>query len=317
MWGISYWVVPLFSACVWLAMLIAMLVTWSVQGMPHYESMSPGQNIAYISGKHPAPVIVIYHGYDTNTHADVGAQGLKPLFIAMSAVTVVSFDIAFILERWLRHTGKLTPNTSIWQKIYSGISIIAAIVGAVGLILLSIFDTLRHNRLHNTFLAVFIVGYVVSAIFICWEYQRLGIHYRQHSVLRASFWVKLAFILIEIGLAIGFGVCSKTHHWNTAACLEWTIAFIYFFYVLSFFIDFMPAIRGKHHQSHETEMEAFQEGDGAMGDGAANPDRYYRGVGNANENGHANGYANGNGYTNGTTNGYIKPEPAPYASRNF
>ena len=32
MWGISYWVVPIFSACVWLAMLIAMLVTWSVQG---------------------------------------------------------------------------------------------------------------------------------------------------------------------------------------------------------------------------------------------------------------------------------------------
>lgn len=46
-------------------------------------------------------------------------------------------------------------------------------------------------------------GYVVSAIFICIEYQRLGIKYRQHRILRMSFWVKLAFIIIEVALAIG------------------------------------------------------------------------------------------------------------------
>lgn len=40
-------------------------------------------------------------------------------------------------------------------------------------------------------------GYVISAIFVCAEYQRLGIHFRQHRVLRASFWMKLFFILIE------------------------------------------------------------------------------------------------------------------------
>jgi hypothetical protein len=44
-------------------------------------------------------------------------------------------------------------------------------------------------------LGVFIIGYIVSAIFTCWGYQRLGIHYRQHSILRISFWVKLAFII--------------------------------------------------------------------------------------------------------------------------
>ncbi|KAF1949602.1 hypothetical protein CC80DRAFT_428746 [Byssothecium circinans] len=307
MWGISYWIVPLFSAFVWLAMLIAMLVTWSVQGQPFYSSMSENQSIAYIS--------------------DIGAQGLKPLFITMSTVTVVSFDLAFILERWLRHTGKLVPNTSIWQKIYSGISLVAAIAGAAGLILLSIFDTLRHNRLHNIFLAVFIGGYIVSAIFICWEYQRLGIHFRQHSVLRASFWVKLAFILIEIALAVAFGVSSRTHRYNTAAVLEWVIAFIFFFYVLSFFIDFMPAVRSKNHQSRETEMDmALAEGgEGTMGDGAANPDRYYRGHANGQTNGYANGngytngtgHLNGNGYTNGNPNAYKVDEPVPLASRNF
>lgn len=50
-----------------------------------------------------------------------------------------------------------------------------ALVGTCGLILLSIFDTWRHPHLHDIFLLLFIVGYVVSAIFICAEYQRLGI----------------------------------------------------------------------------------------------------------------------------------------------
>ncbi|KAF2876248.1 Frag1/DRAM/Sfk1 family-domain-containing protein [Massariosphaeria phaeospora] len=307
MWFLSYWTIPLFSALVWLAMLIAMLTTWTSQGRPHYSSMDPSQRIAYIS--------------------DVGAQGLKPLFIAMSTVTVVSFDIAFLLERWLRHTGKLAPNTSIWQKIYSGLSIVFAIAGAAGLILLSIFDALRHNRLHNIFLAVFIGGYVLSAVFICWEYQRLGIHFREHSVLRYSFWIKLSFILIEVALAIAFGVTQRQKLYNAAAVLEWTVAFIYFFYVLSFFIDFMPAVRSKGRQSRTTEMDMATAETG-MGDGAADDQRYFRGAAtngttnDASTNGYDNGYTNGiemhPGYPNGNGAGYVKPvEPAPLPSRNF
>jgi len=306
MWGISYWAVPIFSSLVWLAMLIAMLVSWVADGRPHYVSMDPNQRIAYIS--------------------DVGASYLKPLFITMSAVTVVTFDISFILERWLRHTGKLAPNTSIWQKIYSGIAIVAAIAGAAGLILLSIFDTVHHSRLHNIFLAIFIIGYVISAIFICWEYQRLGIHFREHSVLRISFWIKLAFILIEVALAIAFGVMGRLRHYNTAAVLEWTIAFVYFFYVLSFFIDFMPAVRTKHHQSRETEMDVARAegGDGGMhmGDGASNGAQYFRGNGLANTGGYGNSHTATNGATNGHVNGTAdsnpyKNQPAPLPSRNF
>jgi len=121
----------------------------------------------------------------------------------MSAVTVVSFDLVFIFERWLRHTGRLTRNTSWVQKGLSILAIIAAIGGAAGLILLSIFDTYRHPQLHDDFLILFIVGYVVSAIVVCAEYQRLGIHYREYRILRISFWIKLMFIIIEVALAIG------------------------------------------------------------------------------------------------------------------
>jgi hypothetical protein len=247
------------------------------------------------------------------------------MFIAMCAVTVITFDLAFIFERYLRHTGKLHRNTSVWQKVYSACSIIAAVAGAAGLILLSIFDNVNHNKLHTIFLAVFIIGYIVSAIFICWEYQRLGIHYREHSILAYSFWIKLAFIIIEICLCIVFGVAQKTHRSNLAAIFEWIIAFVYTFYVLSFFIDFLPAIRTKHHQSHQTEMQMAEEGGPRMmGDSEAESQQYFRGqpaaVPHVDEhsrytNGHSNGYTNGhNGYANGHTNGYTNDHADGYTN---
>ncbi|KAH3915980.1 hypothetical protein HBH56_067350 [Parastagonospora nodorum] len=328
MLGISYWVVPIFSSITWIACLIAMIVYWATTGRPHYVTMNEGQYFPYIS--------------------DIGADTLKPMFIALSAVSVVTFDLAFIFERYLRHTGKLTPNTSVWQKVYSGCATVAAIAGAAGLILLTIFDCKNHNRLHNIFLAVFIIGYIVSAIFTCWEYQRLGIRYREHSILRISFWVKLVFIGLEICLCIAFVVCSKKRVWNYAAGLEWAIAFVYCCYVMSFFIDFLPATRTKHHQSHETEMQVAEEGGmRGMGDGAADSGQYFRGnaapvngyadgtngangftngatnghtngVTNGYTNGHTNGYTNGNGYVSHTAEGYPKPaEPAALTSRNF
>lgn len=294
MLGVSYWIVPLFSAIVWIACLVTMFSYWGATGKPRYSTMEAGQHIPYIS--------------------DIGADTLKPLFIAMSAVTVVTFDLAFIFERWLRHSGKLARNTSLWQKVYSACATIAAIVGAAGLILLTIYDTKRHPQLHDVFLCVFIGGYIISAIFICWEYQRLGIHYREHSILRMSFWIKLAFIILEIVLVIAFGLCSKYDKWNVAAILEWIISFVYCFYVLSFFMDFLPVIRKGSLQSHQTEMQAAEEGGPrTMGDGAAESGQYFRGNeapvsghGNAYTNGATNGYSNGaaNGYSNGATNGY-------------
>jgi len=256
------------------------------------------------------------------------------MFIAMSAVSVVTFDLAFLFERYLRHAGKLARNTSHWQKVYSACATIAAIVGAAGLILLTIFDTKRHSRLHVVFLCVFIGGYIVSAIFICWEYQRLGIHYRRHSILRNSFWVKLAFILLEIAMVIAFGVCSKMHKWNVAAVLEWTISFTYCFYVLSFFMDFLPVVRTKYHHNglkDQTEMQAAEEGCGMrMGDGAADSGQYFRGApapvsGYANgtngysngTNGYTNSHHNGNGYVSHDAHGYPKPATPPGTSRNF
>ncbi|RMZ80656.1 hypothetical protein DV738_g2655, partial [Chaetothyriales sp. CBS 135597] len=192
--------------------------------------------------------------------SDVGAFRLKPLFISASAVMVVSFNLSFLSERWLRHNGRLAPNTG-FQKTASLLSIFFAIVGAVGLIILTIFDTYRHNRVHHVCLGLFIGGYVVSAILVCIEYQRLGVHYRQFRILRLSFWTKLGFIVVEVALAIVFAVYSSTSSHSrrngransaarkrdVAAAVEWSVAFVFTLYVLSYLIDLLPAIQSRNH----------------------------------------------------------------------
>lgn len=133
-------------------MLLWWFVTVDRERLP---TLDPGMTLPYIS--------------------DIGAVTLKPLFIAGSVVTTISFDLSFAAERWLRHKGRLVPNTSIGEKVLMGLTIVFALVGTVGLICLSIFDTWRHPQMHDIFLVLFIGGYLVSAVFICWEFQRLGI----------------------------------------------------------------------------------------------------------------------------------------------
>lgn len=226
MWGYTA-ILPVIGALVWLTMLLALFLTWVVDGTPRLPSMDDGQTIAYIS--------------------DTGAFRLKPLFISMSAIMVACLNTSFLVERYLRHNGLLAANTSRVQKWLSIGSIAFSTLGGAGIILLSIFDTYRHNTLHNIFLLCFIVGYVVSAIFVCAEYQRLGIHYRQHRILRISFWVKLFFILTEVALAIAFVSCSWTSNYNPAAIFEWIVALIFTLYVLSFALDLLPAVQTERH----------------------------------------------------------------------
>ncbi|KAF3769617.1 hypothetical protein M406DRAFT_354075 [Cryphonectria parasitica EP155] len=248
MFGIPYWIIPVFAGCVWLGGLLAMLCTWIAKGEPYYEFMhATSQHIVYIS--------------------DIGATSWgKPIFIATSAVMVVSFDLVFMSERWLRHKRRLTPNYSRWEKAMSILSIFWSIVGAAGLILLTIFDTAHHKTAHDSLLGVFIAGYVISAICVCIEYLLLGLvarrrdhgrglqTHRQHRILLASFAIKAVFIIVEIALAVAFGALEYTERYNQSAILEWVVALVYIFYVWSYVFDFLPV----NFAMHRTRSNRFQ-----------------------------------------------------------
>ncbi|KAI2623302.1 Frag1/DRAM/Sfk1 family-domain-containing protein [Hypoxylon sp. NC1633] len=224
----------------WLATLLGLLLHWIIDThRQKYASMQGNQTIAYIS--------------------DVGASDLKPLFVAGCIITTIFLDLSFGADRLLRHQGRLVPNTSTGEKVLSGLCIFFAVVGTVGLTFLSGFDTLRYPRLHDVFLLLFIAGYLLSAIFICWEYQRLGHKNRQHRVLRVSFWIKLVFVIIELLLAIAFIVTNFRGMYDTAAILEWVIAFVFSFYVFSFFVDLYPAMRTRSNRNTANGARQMEE----------------------------------------------------------
>ncbi|RYP52840.1 hypothetical protein DL768_002089 [Monosporascus sp. mg162] len=240
----------------WLAMLLGLLLYWVVsEGRPHYDSMAPMQSIAYIS--------------------DVGASDLKPLFVTSCIVTTIFLDLSFAADRFLRHRGRLVPNATVREKVFFGLSIVFAVVGTVGLTCLSGFDTLHYPQLHDIFLVLFIGGYLLSAVFICAEFQRLGKTYRQHRSLTYSFWIKLVFILVELGLLIAFGVTLRYRLYDTAAILEWVIALIFSFYVFSFVVDLLPAIHTGSGQPYSLRpmntLEAREMRHAGRGPGYADP----------------------------------------------
>lgn len=52
--------------------------------------------------------------------------------------------------------------------------------------------------------------------------------------------------MIEVGLAIGFGICVGSNSQSKkdpGAILEWVIAFVFTGYILSFVVDLLPSVR--------------------------------------------------------------------------
>lgn len=51
----------------------------------------------------------------------------------------------------------------------------------------------------------------------------MGIFYRRkHVILIVSFWIKSIFVVVELALAIAFGVLDKaSRRQNAAAIIEW------------------------------------------------------------------------------------------------
>lgn len=166
--------------------------------------------------------------------------------------------------------------------------------------------------------------------------------------------MKIIFIVIEIALAIrkwmlvvsiwskdrmliwstAFGIFESEvddTHINTSAVLEWAVAFIFFFYVLTYIVDLLPAVRHHERMSHPgfAEMGMLDKVERVNGHTNGNngypneTDGYTNGTNGTNgyTNGidGTNGYTNGtngytNGYTNGNTNGYTNGDGA---ARNF
>jgi hypothetical protein len=134
-------------------MLLIMLFDWIAVGRPHYPFMNPAQTIPFLS--------------------DIGAGPLKPLFITGCTVTAIFLDFSFAFERWLRHQSRSWKKVATIDKALAILTIAFAVVGTIGLVMLGIFDTAHYPITHAIYLMLALVGFTISDIFMCWEFQRL------------------------------------------------------------------------------------------------------------------------------------------------
>ncbi|KAG9048674.1 hypothetical protein FS837_012302 [Tulasnella sp. UAMH 9824] len=113
-----------------------------------------------------------------------------------------------VAERWLRHRGRLTHESTTAQKVLAGLAIFGSVLGGAGLILLAGFDTKRYTTLHRLFLGLFMLGVALSAIFTVIEYLSLSKHNRENRTLMWSALSKALVATVLIGLAIAMGIAA-------------------------------------------------------------------------------------------------------------
>lgn len=159
-------------------------------------------------------------------------------------------------------SNRLLPNLRRRERVMSRLAIFGSFIGGAGLILLSIFDTRRHPTLHRVFLLIFVLGVALSAIFTVIEFRWLDKTFgRRARKLRLAYMMKgvLAFILIV--LAVAFGVELDKND-DPAAVLEWTIAFGFTIYLLTFYYDLRQS---KGHEAGDLSPEALGRNGNARG----------------------------------------------------
>ncbi|KAJ5279828.1 hypothetical protein N7478_005200 [Penicillium angulare] len=225
-----FWVFPVISASTWLTTLSGMLGHWYMMGEPTFGRMQPGQTIPFIS--------------------DIGAQQLKPLFMIGSFITMFFMNVTFYqFVHYKEHVNSLF--------VYA--SFLFAMLGSVGLITLSVFDNLDHLLLHDTSVTIFLTGYLVSAVVICMDYFYLRASNRVNKrMLMTSFMIKITFVIVELAFIVAFRILAAGGNLqsDTAAVLEWIIAFTFTGYILSFIIDLLPSSQKfpDSHQYQQLEM---------------------------------------------------------------
>lgn len=206
-------------------MLIGMLISWSVQGRPEYRN----------TNNFDVVLVMI---------SDIGAtKNLQTVFIVCSAVQGCLFVLSVAAERYLRHSGRLQPVNRRREKFLSALAIILAIIGQIGILLVAVFDTVRHSRVHVSMLCVFLVGIGLSIFCTTYEFFWLDKSYPEKNRLRVSYFIKAIWLIVAIILAICFCITWRKTRRPIAAGFEWTLAFWYGMYLLIFAYDLYPASR--------------------------------------------------------------------------
>lgn len=262
---IHYYFIPLIALVVWWGMLIALLSCWSLQGHPIY---------AFMGGVKQNPVYI----------SDVGATNLKPLFISCAGFQAIFFVGTLVMEYFLRTKKKLQPYVSKKQPKLAIASIVCAIIGQLGILFVSIFDTVHYHPVHLSMVAVFIGGsffacffnFLNSFIFGNYPHRLSPTHekvifgrHRWANIYMVSFWLKTFWLLVAAALALCFGAFMKLGKESTSAIFEWCISFWYGVLLIMWAMDLFPSAVKHYRARHPDEFDnSFRPDDGNEKDDA-------------------------------------------------
>jgi len=242
-------VLPIISTLTAFALFSTLLIKWGVDG---HRRFTRGSTIPYIS--------------------DVGAVN-EGIFIPLGAVVAVTYVASICLDYVLRRHYLIAPHRRRrYEKPIAISSIIAGIISAIGLILLTIFNDMTHDTEHWIFSLVFFLGLAASAALKVSEIGLLSHDHFMINHLRRSYKTKIILVATAVVLLIAFliltGVCNKfkdqshlTSGCNaavsTAAVCEWSIAFLYVGYLATLIVDLWPSTR--HQRPGDFELEAVRQ----------------------------------------------------------
>lgn len=248
---IHYYLIPIIALVVWWGQLIALLVAWYVQGSPTYD---------FMNGESQSPVYI----------SDVGATNLQPLFIACTGFQLIFFLGTLVMEFVLRQKRKLQPYVSHKQVVFAILSIICAVIGQLGILFVSIFNTNKFHAVHLSFVGVFIFfvfwacffNFLNSFIFGNFP-QRLHPNHekvifgksRWANLYMVSFFIKLVWLMAAVAFAIVFGYFMKNGSASLSAAFEWTISFWYGLLLLLWSMDLFPSAVKHYRVRHPHEFD--------------------------------------------------------------
>ncbi|CAD6925842.1 unnamed protein product [Tilletia laevis] len=249
------WLAPLFTAGCWLSNIIGLLLFWTIREEKR-EYKSNLSSILFIS--------------------DIGGIH-RTYFIILSSCTAGFYILTTILrhfrsQHWSsRHSGTAKERQIWWLSIASSFS---AFVAAMSLVLLSVFDTFRHERIHVSFLILFVVGVslsvllqIIPVLYLTKDHDGEQLHPRRVA------YVKLYLLVLAVPVVVLFMITYAICHGtvpegdarcdrvvSTAAVCDWAVAFILAVFFIAYTFDFLKSSAGKlnGHRLDETGSPSAQ-----------------------------------------------------------
>ncbi|KAI1119603.1 hypothetical protein F5Y14DRAFT_9070 [Nemania sp. NC0429] len=209
------WLFPLLASATWFTTLTILLLRWLSLGRPRY----PGQvnpDVPFIS--------------------DIGAATLQPVFIVGCAATGICFSGTAFAVHHVRYSPGFygLAHDARWRQCTSLVALVAGLAAAASLVLLSIFDTYNAHARHLYLLLGTFGGLSVSALattVVWWDQARGDVVF---VGLRRWCLLNTFLVLCQMSVGLSFVALLRAGHFHIAGILEWCLAYMGAFWLLSF-----------------------------------------------------------------------------------